>query len=523
MEIGDKTGRPTILTVDDQELNLAILEDYLKPLGYRVVKARNGTEALAQVKSEKPDIVLLDIMMPDIDGYEVCRRVKENPDSRDIPVVMATSLEETEDLVKALEYGADEFLTKPVNEIEIRARVKSLLKKKTLNDQLKSAYTHINNLTAFAENKLAELTSEAFRGDEAQRHLIERLLRIKPDDIARPTHILLGREAGDGIVEGVLHSFENGEINRAQVSGRVEKSLGGINKYNVEDIDLIECNSQISGGDERCSYFDKEIINKIGVVKNFILCDSKKADSLVVAFNYGKEVTSHDADILRSFLLLFHVFSTISGQLKEVDGAFKYLVTALARAAEANDEETGNHIVRVNEYARLLAEDMGMPPDFVRDIGFFAQMHDVGKIHIHFSLLTKPGKLTDEEIVMIKEHTTYGAMILGEEPRLKMAREIALGHHERYSGGGYPRDIKGEENPISARIVALADIYDALRSKRSYKAAHSHQRAFEIITIGDGKTMPEHFDPRVLEAFIRREKDFEGIYNNLMDDNVDSR
>lgn len=100
-----------------------------------------------------------------------------------------------------------------------------------------------------------------------------------------------------------------------------------------------------------------------------------------------------------------------------------------------------------------------------------------------------------------------------------MAREIALGHHERYGGGGYPRDIKGEEIPISARIVALADIYDALRSKRSYKPVFSHQRAFEIITIGDEKTMPEHFDPMVLEAFIRREKDFETIYNRLTDNN----
>ena len=165
----------TILAVDDQELNLAILEDYLVPLGYRVIKARNGREALEQIQSARPDLVLLDIMMPEIDGYEVCRRVKENPESRDIPVVMVTSLEGTDDLVKALESGADEFLTKPVNDIEIRARVKSLLKKKTLNDQLKSAYTHINNLNMFAENKLAELSSEAFRGGEAHKHLIERL------------------------------------------------------------------------------------------------------------------------------------------------------------------------------------------------------------------------------------------------------------------------------------------------------------------------------------------------------------
>src|SRR4030066_900459 len=167
----------TILAVDDQEFNLAIMEDSLVPLGYRVIKAKNGRDALAQIESARPDIVLLDILMPDIDGYEVCRRVKENPESRDIPVVMVTSLEGTEDLVKALESGADEFLTKPVNDIEIQARVKSLLKKKTLNDQLKSAYSHINSLTLFAENKLAELKLETFSGEDANKRLIERLLR----------------------------------------------------------------------------------------------------------------------------------------------------------------------------------------------------------------------------------------------------------------------------------------------------------------------------------------------------------
>lgn len=238
-----------------------------------------------------------------------------------------------------------------------------------------------------------------------------------------------------------------------------------------------------------------------------------------MAFNYGKEVTPHDADILRSFLLFYNVFTTISGNMDEIDGAFKYLVTALARAAEANDEETGNHIVRVNEYSRILAEEMKMSPDFIRDIGFFAQMHDVGKIHIHFSLLQKPGTLTDEEAKMVMDHTVYGSMILGDEPRLKMARDIALSHQEHYDGSGYPRGLKGEEIPISGRIVALADVYDALRSKRSYKPTFSHQRTVEIITKGDGKTMPEHFDPRVIEAFIRRETEFEGIYHTLEDDN----
>lgn len=510
----------TILAVDDQELNLAILEDYLVPLGYRVIKARNGREALAQIESARPDLVLLDIMMPEVDGYEVCRRIKENPESRDIPVVMVTSLEGTEDMVRALENGADEFLTKPVNDIEIQARVKSLLKKKTLHDQLKSAYTHINNLTLFAENKLAELNSETFSGEEANKHLIERLLRISVDDTTSPTHLLLGKRTGE-YVDGILYSYEDGMVKMKGVSGRAEGAIGCAEKYPEQETTLTEYNGRIYRGEECNGCLGEEITDQVGLINNFISCDSKNSDRLVVAFNYGKELTLNDADTLRSFLLLYNVFTTISGQMDEIDRAFKYLVTALARAAEANDEETGNHIVRVNEYSRILAEEMNMPPEFVRDIGFFAQMHDVGKIHIHFSLLRKPGSLTVEETAMVSDHTIYGSMILGDEPRLKMARDIALCHHEHYDGSGYPRGLKGEEIPVSGRIVALADVYDALRSKRSYKPAFSHQRAVEIITKGDARTSPQHFDPQVLEAFIIREKEFERIYHTLTDENND--
>ncbi|MBI4745238.1 MAG: HD domain-containing protein [Deltaproteobacteria bacterium] len=430
---------------------------------------------------------------------------------------MVTSLEGTEDMVKALESGADEFLTKPVNEIEIQSRVKSLLKKKTLNDQLKSAYSHINNLTMFAENKLAELSSEAFRGGEANKHLIERLLRIHVDATTNPTHLLLGRGVGD-YIEWMLYSYEDGRVKMRRVSGSVEGSFGRAEKHPDQEIGLTECSSRICRGDECNTYLGEEMKNQIGVINNLTICDSKKAGSLVAAFNYGKEVTPHDADILRSFLLLYNVFTTISGKMDEIDGAFKYLVTALARAAEANDEETGNHIVRVNEYSRILAVEMKMPPDFIRDIGFFAQMHDVGKIHIHISLLRKQGGLTDEEVKMVKDHTVYGSMILGDEPRLKMAREIALCHQEHYDGSGYPKGLKGYEIPVSGRIVALADVYDALRSKRSYKPAVPHQRTVEIITNGDGKTLPQHFDPQVLEAFIKREKEFESVYHSLTDE-----
>lgn len=508
-----------ILIADDEEMNLVLLEDFLSPLGHRVLKARNGRESLEQIESKRPDLVLLDIIMPEMDGHEVCRRVKENPELRDIPIVMVTALEGTGEMVKALEYGADDFLKKPINSIEIKARVKSLLKKKSLNDQLKNAYAHINNLTSFAESELTSLTSNVYKREAVHANLIIELLRTERDDLDRPSHILLGRRAEKkGLIDGELYSFED-KLDRAGVSFMLDWKLLLRHKYPVESKGVLNFIEPACGEKDYSDLFGGIIPDHIGGLRNFIICQSEEGEDVVAAFNYGKPITANDADILKNFLLLSHVFTAISEQMDEVDKSFKYLVTALARAAEANDEETGNHIVRVNEYAGLIAEELNMPRNFIRDIGFFAQMHDVGKVHIHFDLLRKPGALTGKETRMVREHTIYGAMILGDEPRLKMARDIALYHHERYDGGGYPRGLRGDDIPLSARIVTIADVYDALRSRRSYKPPFSHRKAFEIITKGDDKTMPEHFDPDVLQAFINREKDFERIYNRLADDN----
>jgi HD-GYP domain-containing protein (c-di-GMP phosphodiesterase class II) len=130
-------------------------------------------------------------------------------------------------------------------------------------------------------------------------------------------------------------------------------------------------------------------------------------------------------------------------------------------------------------------------------------MHDVGKIHIDPAILKKPGKLTDAEFKIITTHPIIGSKILGDSPYLAMAAEIALNHHEKFNGKGYPHGLKGEEIPLSARIVAIADVYDALRQERVYKPAFSHEKSIQIITEGDGRTSPEDFDPDVLQAFIK--------------------
>jgi len=142
-------------------------------------------------------------------------------------------------------------------------------------------------------------------------------------------------------------------------------------------------------------------------------------------------------------------------------------------------------------------------------------MHDVGKIHIRPEILKKPGRLTPEEYEEIKGHPTFGAKILGDHTRLMLAKEITLAHHERWDGGGYPYGLRGEAIPLSGRILNLADQYDALRNQRVYKPAFDHATAYTIIVEGDGRTLPGHFDPRILEVFKRAHKEFEAIYEAL--------
>jgi putative two-component system response regulator len=352
--------KPVILVVDDQPQNIELLEAYLVPQGYEIVKAANGEEALGKLSDNQIDLILLDVKMPGMDGFEVTRRVRQDDKKRLLPIILVTALRETEDRVKGIEAGCDDFLSKPVDKMELLARVRSMLKVKAYNDLM--------------SNYQKELESE--------------------------------------------------------VTGRTEE--------------------------------------------------------------------------------LKHAFEKIKAASLET-------IYRLSMAAEYKDKETGAHIKRMSLYSAAVTRRMGLTESTIETILYAAPMHDLGKIGIPDLILMKPAKLDPVEWEIMKQHTVIGAKILqgSDAEFIRLGETIALSHHEKWDGSGYPNSLKGIEIPITGRITAIADVFDALTSKRPYKEPFSVEKSLAIIREGRGS----HFDPDVADAFFAIQDEILTIKKQYDDDN----
>lgn len=360
--------KPTILVVDDTPDNLALMMDLLKD-AYKVKLANNGERALKLAGSESPDLILLDIMMPGMDGYEVCRQLKAQLQTRDIPVIFLTAKTEIEDEKRGLEMGAVDYLSKPVSPPIVLARIKIHL-------ALKAQADFLRDKSAFLESEVGKRTREVMA---------------------------------------------------------------------IQDVTIL----------------------------------------------------------------------------------------AMASLAETRDSDTGNHIRRTQFYVKALAEHLRTHPRFAAHLSdnyiqmLFksAPLHDIGKVGIPDRILLKPGRFEPQEFEIMKTHTTLGWEAIDHAEKqlgmavdfLSTAKEIALSHQEKWDGSGYPQGLAGDAIPLSARLMAVADVYDALISRRVYKESMPHEKAVFIIQEGKG----QHFDPDIADAFVALQEEFRAIAKRFSDSDED--
>ncbi len=363
-----------IMIVDDEALNIRVVQRHLERAGYRnFVTSDDPRPVVDMVVKEMPDVILLDVMMPEVSGLEILRRVREDKRLAYIPTLVCTAFDNVQVKLEALELGATDFLTKPINAAELVVRVRNALVVKAHHDHLK---------------------------------------------------------------------------------------------------------------------------------------------------NYARELAEQ-----------------VRHRTAELAASRRVLIDCLARAAEYRDNETGRHVIRVGRYAEIIARRMGLDPQFVELIEHAAPLHDMGKVGIPDMILLKPGTLSPDEFELMKRHCIYGKRtfepmsrdewrmfkshtFLGEmimdvrsSPIITMAAKIALTHHERWDGNGYPMGLSGEDIPLAGRITAVADVFDALSSKRPYKPAFPLERCFAIMEEGRGT----HFDPKVLDAFLAAREDIVEIRMEYID------
>lgn len=498
--------QPQILCVDSDVAGLVLLDAILTPRGYEVIRVNTGREALEVLGQQGVDLILLGVILPGTDGFAICSQIRADERFRDIPVVMMSALKSREDLLRGIEAGADHYLFKPLDHEEMLARIRMLLKRKNVHEILNHTYRDMNALMALSQEVISSFHPSHFIFQATIDKIAKLLVRKTTDIIEKPRTVIVGILSDNAGGEWYHYEYAFQELNRVKLDFSLITGITLPERGKPKIFQMAEQQFVLEA---------KQLLKNFQArnmpVENGICYLSREL--CILSINYGQDISDYQVHFLQHVIVQTRFFQSLSTQIQEVGRAFDYTVYALVRAAEAADDDAGNHIYRVGDYCNIIAERLGMKDDFIHAISVQSTLHDVGKIHIPSNILKKIEPLTAEEAIEFRKHTFWGAKIIGSNPHLQIGQSIALNHHEKWDGSGYPRGLKGESIPIEARIAAIADQYDSLRVARPHKSAIDHATVTKILNHGDGRIRPQHFDPQVLKAYRETAFLFEEVYD----------
>ncbi|UCD27489.1 MAG: response regulator, partial [Planctomycetota bacterium] len=521
-----KADQPTILVVDDYRSNRLLFERLLARKGYTVAHASNGVEAIQVAESLLPHVILMDVIMPVMNGLDAIRKLRENRITAGIPIIIISAKDEEEDVLEGLSAGADEYIVKPIEPKDLYLRIQSMVRLREAQLEIVQTNTFLEAQTKFLTklNRFSELALADNSFENTCRQIVEttsdimesKRVSLLVPDISKQTLSIayalgIERSLWSKLTIPVTRSI-SGHVFRTQEEMVVNKNTPQpptINRY-----------------------------DSVCFISIPLICTPIRAtDGPIAVLNVTEKTDSRDyqpEDVERLRQLAQTAALALNNVLThhKLDQIRDSIIISMAKLNEYRHTPTGKHIERVQELSQRLARQLaGTPPfdeiiddQFILDIRRAAPLHDIGKVSIPDHILLKKGKLTDAEFREMQKHAHIGAETLrsvisnGHDAGfLKMAMNIAHYHHERYDGTGYPEQLAGEQIPLCARIVCLVDSYDAIRTEREYKAARSHEEAIEEII----KASNSQLDPRVVEAFCTIEKQFRETYDALtVDQNV---
>jgi putative nucleotidyltransferase with HDIG domain len=512
-------GNGSILVVDDDPNVIEILTECLRSKGYETESAADGDEALAKYELFRPDLVVLDVALPKKDGFEVCDTIRARDVHRDVPVIMISADSIQDSMVRGLRAGAQDYLKKPFSLKEMLVKIENYLTQASRKENLREQnlqlegevqrghadYTRINR-----ELKKKVLDMRSLSG------LSQDLNRLRdPDDLIRVFCLTVIGQLGvssvalfyafDEIDDYLSYAGGSGVSNSVLRSVRLSREIA-LSKYLLGKHECVKLVDEDFPEDAKR---EANFLTRFGFEYGYPLI--VKSRLIGIVFIGGKvnrqEYVPDEIELFKSICTSAATGLENARLYGELQATYLSTIKVLVSTIEAKDSYTRGHTDRVAEYARMIAEEMRLSKRDLEIVCFGAALHDIGKLGVYEEILNKPGELTEQEWDIVRSHPEVGANIIKNMKFLESACDLVRHHHERLDGKGYPDHLKGNEISVGARIVAVADSFDAMTSDRPYRRAYSLEESIDQLKIQSEKfdqDIVAYIEKLVLNGRIRR-------------------